>query len=298
MVVSTAITIGAAIAGAVSGWLGHSINTYNNYNYYDDLVDDLKEQKKLALADLQLDYKNARKEAVKNIERSEKRSNLQEGYIGEDINESIEGLTLSQLGEGLSYNMAAQEIGKSKGDALTNAAASGTRAGGSMSKAIELEAAMNSQQLQANEDMKRQSDDLQLRNVLKNLQGNMLGLQENRTDARDLLLSYLPGGYNSEKYKNAKQKTENAYDQSLKEARTQRDSNAIWNPQWWLNGFTQSLNMGSSAMNMANSISTTYKDLKKPDYGTNTTANNTPTLNNFGNSSGTLTKRYSFNYLG
>lgn len=135
--------------------------------------------------------------------------NLSEKNLSSDFNAAIDNLYYAQEGDARSYNLQALEAGSSAGTAYANIAASGIRAGSSLSDAVELESAINEGQLQFAQDSKRNSINNSLTSVLNELAGQKFNIQQNRTlidrqrlQAYDLVASYENGGHNYNLYQN------------------------------------------------------------------------------------------------
>ena len=274
----------AYVIGAAIGQITHGINAAAQYDEISDYIDDLKEEKERALEELTLDYENAKTEANKNADRSDAQSTMNESLTSTDVNNSLDNLQLEQIAEGFSYNQQAQQIASNTGNELSNIAASGIRAGGSISDAVKLEQAQNNAQLQLTEDMQRQNNDLQLSNVLAGLNNNIFGIQADRTDARDLRDSFSEGGYQWKKYQLAYENTEAGYNQAIKKAKTERKHYDASHWEFWLDNFKAGLSMGASIGGTANSISQTIKNGSKVNYGTETNNNSSMLYTSIGNS--------------
>ena len=282
----------AYVVGAAIGQITHGINAAAQYNEISDYIDDLKEEKERALEELTLDYENAKDQANKNADRTDAQSTMNESLTSTDVNNSLDNLQLAQIAEGFSYNQQSQQIASNTGNELSNIAASGIRAGGSISDAVKLEQAQNNAQLQLTENVQRQNNELKLSNILAGLDNNVFGIQADRTDARDLRDSFSEGGYQWKKYQLAYQNAESQYDQAIKKAKTERKHYDASHWEFWLDNFKAGLSMGASIGGTANSISKTIKNGSKPTYDVNTSGGSEMAYNNIGQ------KRYSFNYLG
>lgn len=275
MDVATIVALAGAIGGAASGLAGSINDMVNSWNYYQGQIDANSTNKNLTLADLLLDFQNAEKEAYKNADKADALSTIDETYLSNLTNNNLASLSLSQVAEGLQYNQAAQNIAQNTGNALSQQANSGIRAGGSLSSAIEMEAAQNSAQLQLAEDTQRNQDDLQLANILNDLNKNTFNIQSNRTDAMDLRNSFkageigenglaTSGGYNWQKYQNAKTQTETRYNQQYNELRTAQMENEGWSAFW--KGATAMLSLGAKGAQTAVNAGNFVNDNIKPIY--------------------------------
>ena len=272
-----AYAIGAAVGG-----VSHILNAASQYDEIGEYIDYLKEQKKRALEELTLDYENAKTEANKNADRSDAQSTMNENLVSTDVNNSLDSLQLEQVAEGFSYNQQAQQIASNTGNELSNIAASGIRAGGSLSDAVKLEQAQNNAQLQLTQDMQRQNNDLQLSNVLAGLNNNLFGIQADRTDARDLRDSFSEGGYQYQKYQLAYENTEAGYNKSIKDAKKQRERYSPSSWQYWLDNISSAASMGATVGSTANNIKSSFQNNSKVNYGTATSSNSNMLYNSFG----------------
>lgn len=269
--------------GATVGGVSHIVNAANAYKYYDDLVDQLKEQKKLALEDLTLDFENSKNTAFKNANRQDTQSTMNESLTSADVNYSLENLQLGQIMEGLQNTQARESISQNKGNELSNIAASGIRAGGSLSDAVELETSQNTMQYDFQKEASRKQQDYQLGNILRNLNSNVAGIQADRTDAYDLRESFTEGtGYQWKKFNNAYKQTEINYDKALKEARNARDDNSPTSLNYWINNITSAASMGATVGSTVNNISEMINNVKSPVLNTNTSGNTSMSYINFG----------------
>lgn len=261
------VAIAGFVLGAASGLLGYIVDAVNSNQYYEEKKNDTAQEKALALADLELDYKNAEEEANKNANRSDATSTMNESSVSNGTNNALDQLRLNQEIEGLSFNQAAQSAGQQEGAELASMADSGTRAGGSLSAAVDMQKSQNAMQLQLSEDATRKNDEMQLANVLQGLNESTFGIQANRTDAQDLRESFAEGGYNYQKYQNTKLQTERGFDMQMKEYQNAIDQNSGWNA--FLKGATSLLSMGAQGAATANQVYS-YASQAKTTYKTNT----------------------------
>ena len=274
----------AYVVGAAIGQITHGINAAAQYNEISDYIDDLKEEKERALEELTLDYENAKDQANKNADRTDAQSTMNESLTSTDVNNSLDNLQLAQIAEGFSYNQQSQQIASNTGNELSNIAASGIRAGGSISDAVKLEQAQNNAQLQLTENVQRQNNDLQLSNILAGLNNNIFGIQADRTDAKDLRDSFSEGGYQWKKYQLAYENTEAGYNQSIKEAKKQRERYSPSSVQYWLDNLGAAASMGSTVGSTVNNIKSSIQNNSKVNYGTETNNNSSMLYTSIGNS--------------
>ena len=209
------------LLSAIAAVIGGVINTVDTINTNYDELDRLDAEKKRVedAYDLQNkqaedEYSAAKETAEKNAERAKQNADLTdlgqdiaEKSLSNDFNSAIDQLYLSQASDTVSWNNAAMQAASSTGANYANLAASGVRAGGSLSNAILMESATNSAQLQFSQDTKRRQDNNNLASVLNNLAGGKYSIYGNRLNAditrgqaNDLINSYGVGGSNYNLY--------------------------------------------------------------------------------------------------
>lgn len=169
---------------------------------------------KLSLMDLE--FTDKKETAEKNAARSDAQSDMNELQSEEDANRNINNLGLQQIADAYTWNMASQQIGSQKGDALSQAAASGARTS-SMTGAIDMADQQAKGQLQLQEDLARADYDNTLYSTLGALAQNRFQIQANRTDAYDLRRSFQEGGSNYNIYQKQRKMQEDAYDWNIKD---------------------------------------------------------------------------------
>lgn len=169
---------------------------------------------KLSLMDLE--FTDKKETAEKNAARSDAQSDLNELQSAEDANRNINNLGLQQIADAYTWNQASQQIGSQKGDALSQAAASGARTS-SMTGAIDMADQQAKGQLQLQEDLARADYDNTLYSTLGALAQNRFQIQANRTDAYDLRRSFQEGGSNYNIYQKQRKMQEDAYDWNIKD---------------------------------------------------------------------------------
>lgn len=225
----------------------------------------LKEEKKLQLAEAQEKFDMAKDEANRNADQADlqadmtdKSTDITEKALSDDFNTAIDNMYLGQAQDAWQWNNASMQMGASEGNALAGLAASGVRAGSSLSDAVLMESATNEAQLQFAQNTKRRSDDNNLASVLNNLAGQSYGIYQNRVGAditRDnamyLRNSYLEGGHNWNLYENQKAQLDLRYDNAIEQHKG-------WNKA--LNAATAFLGFGSKGLQTGyNTLDTLYK---------------------------------------
>lgn len=287
---SIATLIFAAI-NAIAGGINAAAQT-------DAQMDDLQkrkareeELKKDVLADMDLNFNTKKDEANKSADRSDKQSDFNEGAVSQNVNNQIDALKARQEKETADFNSMLVQIGQAEGNSLTQNAGSGTRTGNSVAQAVDLQKAMNMNQLQLEENEARGNDNIGLANVLQNLAQNTFGIQSDRTDAYDLRQSFEEGGSQYNIYKSKRDMTEKQYNNSIKDMQDAYDdlnANKFWNVLGGMFGGARTgLAAGQSIGRLASdlNLNTTAK--------ANTTMNfNNLNLGNWGKQSG-LTKTFS-----
>lgn len=96
------------------------------------------------------------------------------------MNSTIKALQAGAGNDLLNYNIASINNGQSKGNALAVTAASGIRSGSSLSDVIEMEAALNSQQLQQAEKQSYMNYDMTLDSLINGIQRQQFGIEQER----------------------------------------------------------------------------------------------------------------------
>lgn len=193
----------ALAIGAVSLILGGLFGVVDDYTQIQEakrekthteeqITNNAQDQLDLLNLNFELDKKNAIKESEKltlqadvQAEQNrllEKQTNLAEKNAGLDFNQNIDLMQLQADSDIFGFNTAAIQGGQSTGNALANTAASGIRAGSSLSDAIDMEAALNSQQLQLAENQTNAQMDINLNSLLNNLQNQRFGIANNRAN--------------------------------------------------------------------------------------------------------------------
>lgn len=149
-----------------------------------------------------LDFEINKKEAFHNADVSDKEQTFNEWVYSNELNNQLDLLNKSQKLTADNYNQASISIGQNTGNALSAAAASGTRTS-SMNQAIDLEQAANYQTLQLNQDYNRAGVANSYQSLLLQGAQQNFNIQQNRDAANYLRNSYLEGGSNYRLYQNA-----------------------------------------------------------------------------------------------
>lgn len=108
---------------------------------------------------------------------------IAERGLANNINAAIDNLYLSQAQDTISWNAQGSDILRQTGAGYAGLAASGIRAGSSLSDAVLMQSAENGAQLQFSQDAKRRSDSNNLAGVLNGLAGGMFDIRQNRIGA-------------------------------------------------------------------------------------------------------------------
>lgn len=241
----------------------------------------VEEEKRLKLELMDTQFQQAKEEAIKDADRSDAMSDVNEVYSAEEANNALEQLGLKQIADSYNFNYMAEQNAAQTGNELASAAASGVR-GSSLQTAIDLEAAQNAQQLQLTEDQTRAKDEANLNSILNALSQNRFQIQFNRTDAYDLRHSYDEGGYNHKMYMLNRGLQENAYNNRIGDLQLQLEDymDPTKNTLRLFRAF-----MGGQDANSAQNIVGAIQDFSKINYGkkTNYAFNQAkPTTYNFG----------------
>lgn len=156
------------------------------------------------------EYEAAKKAANDKANRLEENADIQdtvlnteEKVLSDQFNAGIDQLQAEQEANLFNWNNALASIGANTGNELAAAANSGTRAGSSLSQAIDLEAAANSAALSLQISNAERQQKITLQNLYnQNMSGQnsiwqgRVGADQNRYDATDLRNSYEEGGMN------------------------------------------------------------------------------------------------------
>jgi hypothetical protein len=265
----------AATAGLVDSIVG-DVQAMDSLGDYEDFIN---QQYALNLDKVNTEYAAAKEAAEKSAAQANKQADItdvaqdvKETALSQDFNATIDNLYLNQKQNVLEWNAQAMNAGRSEGAALAGLAGSGIRAGSSLSEAIEMESAVNSQQLQFSQDATRKTQDNQLGMLLTNLAGNKVDIYGNRVgadvtraNALDLVNSYAEGGSNYNLYKNQLATLKNQYDYNMKQIDNERDKHSGWNAFW--NGVSSFFTMGAAGAKTGMSL--TKMGVEAAAYKTN-----------------------------
>lgn len=265
--------VGALIAGIIVAAAGATAGLWGSLKDDADARDKLTEQRNyvsemytLNKARAEEEFQAAKNKADREAKNAETQADLtdksldiSEQGLSQDFNTTIDNLYLSQASDAMSWNLASMQAGSAEGAAYSNLAASGVRAGSSLSDAILMESAVNENQLQFSQDTKRRTDNNNLASVLSNLAGNRVNIQSNRIGAditRDeasyLRNSYLKGGYNYNLYQNQLASLEKQTGYQLSQIDKEYELHSGWNS--FANAFISFNTMGAKGFGTGYSI--------------------------------------------
>ena len=264
-----------ALVGAIGGGIGAAKDADNAREAAEAQKKYLKDQYNLQKKEAELQFNKAKEEANRNAQKANLQADLtdqaqdiSERTLSNDFNAAIDNLYLSQASDTYQWNQQAMANGASTGASYAGLAASGVRAGSSMSDAVEMQAATNAELLQFSQDSKRRSDNNNLGSVLNQLAGNEFNIMENRIgadetrkDALALVNSYLEGGYNYNIYQNNLDQMKNTYKYNKKQLDNTIDANKGWNK--FLKVATGSLTGGASGLQTGYNVYDTYQKAKE-----------------------------------
>ena len=280
------LTIGLITAGfgGFAGWMDFLFDNQKAQKQLNKQKDLENEQYKLQLEEAELEYEKAKKEANRSAEKArlsadltDQAQDITERTISNDINSAIDNLYLSQQNDTYEWNLQAMENGSNAGASYAGLAASGVRAGSSMSDAVELQSATNAALLQFSQDAKRRSDNNNLGSVLNQLAGNEFNIMQNRIgadqtrqDALDLVNSYLEGGSNYNIYQNRLKQMENAHNYNLGQINEQLKQYDPKSVDYWLRAGSSILTGGSNGFSTGYNVGTTAQNVSSfaPNYTT------------------------------
>ena len=267
------LTVGLIVAGigALGGLIGGISDKKKKKEEAEAAKKYQEEQYNLKKEAAELEYKEAQRQANRNAEKANLQADLidQSLDIGErtlsnDINTAIDNLYLSGASDTWEWNQQAMSAGANEGAAYASIAASGVRAGSSLSDAVEMQSATNAELLQFSQDSKRRSDNNNLGSVLNQLAGNEFNIMENRIgadqtrkDALDLVNSYLEGGANYNLYQNQLDQMKSTNDYNLKQLNKEIKSNSPKSADYWLSLGTSMLTGGASGFQTGYNLGTT-----------------------------------------
>lgn len=218
-----------------------------------------------ALEEFELNWTNEKKEQQdKSLEEqhladiSDKGLDVSERSLSNDFNSEIDNLYNAAYADTFNWNDAAMQADQQKGNALAQAAASGVRAGSSMSQSIELQSATNAAQLQFQQDAQRSSYDNALNKMINGLAQGKVDIWQNRevTDVKrdnaiELFNSYEEGGAAWNVYDMKKRHMAEQKDQAINQLKEDLDSYTGNSFGRWLSG---AFGMGSSLFSTGSSI--------------------------------------------
>ncbi len=218
-----------------------------------------------------------------NADLQDQATNVSEINASADFNSAIDNLYLQQAADTVNWNASAMHSGQSTGNAYSQLAASGVRAGSSLSDAVLMESAVNNSQLQFSQDISRTSQSNSLASVLNNLSGVQNQIRTSRVEAdisrsnADYLVnSYLEGGHNYNVYNMNlaeinRQKTSSLtsidnqwdqymeqYDYNIGKAKKQKEESQGWSAFW--HGTSALLSAGGSGFSSGYSLGTNMKN--------------------------------------
>lgn len=270
------LTIGLIVAGigALGGGIGSIFDSKKKKEAAEAQKKYLEEQYKLKKEAAELEYAEAQKQANRNAEKANLQADLTdqaqditERTLSNDINAAIDNLYLSGASDTYEWNQQAMAAGQSEGASYAGLAASGVRAGSSLSDAVEMQAATNAELLQFSQDAKRRSDNNNLGSVLNQLAGNEFNIMQNRIgadqtrkDALELVNSYLEGGYNYNIYQNQLEQMKLTNEYNLDQLKKEIKSNSPNSADYWLKLGTGILTSGASGFQTGYNLAGTYND--------------------------------------
>ena len=272
---STAGLIVGIIIAAVGGIASAAASAKNDRQARDQAQQDrayIEKMYKLNKAKAEEEFLAAKEQAERNADQADLQADLTdksldiaENTLSQNFNAAVDDLYLNQQADTYNWNAQAMQAGSSEGAAYSNLAASGVRAGSSLSDAVLMESAVNENQLQFAQDSKRRSDSNNLASMLSNLATNRFGIEENRigaditrSDARYLRNSYLEGGHNYNLYKNQLESLKQTTDYNVTKANYQIEQHSGWQSFWngviafhggGASGFQTGYNIGSAFQN-------------------------------------------------
>ena len=270
------LVVGLIVAGVggLFGGIGSLWSSKENREAAEAQKKYLEEQYRLQKEAAEKEFEEAKRQANRSAEKanlqadlSDKAQDITEKTLSNDINTAIDNLYLSGASDTYEWNQQAMASGASEGASYAQLASTGVRAGSSLSEAVEMQAATNSELLQFSQDSKRRSDNNNLGSILNQLAGNEFNIAQNRIaadetrkDALDLVNSYLEGGYNYNIYKNQMDQLENTRTYNLDNLDKEIKKNRWDSPDYWLRFGTSLLTTGASGFQTGTSFAKTFNN--------------------------------------
>ena len=266
--------IGAGIM-ATTGLLGSLTNDARAREQSAAQKKYIEEMYKINKARAEEEFAAAKEQANRNAAQAElqadltdKSLNVSEQGLSNDFNATIDNMYLSQEADAYNWNNAAMQQGRSEGASYSQLAGSGVRSGSSLSDAVEMESAVNENQLQFAQDSKRRSDNNNLASILSNLTSNRYNIQQarigadiQREDAAYLRNSYLEGGHNYNLYQNQLEALKTTTDYNATQADYQYEQHSGWNSVW--NGVIAATGGAAKGFQTGTNLYDTYQWAKK-----------------------------------
>lgn len=223
-------TIFATIMGGAVGLMAYFSSFGQGMESMNDQLHNTERKKKQALAELDLDWSMAVEEAIKKADYQDKNLDNAERTNTDTINGNFRAAKLQQEAEANAWNNQAMRDSSETGNALSQSAANGTRTS-SMQQAIDLQSAVNAQNLQITEDMQRNQDSIGLANMFGALNDTVNSIQYNRQVTDQLRKDYSQGGKKYQMYQLKREGVEGDYNAALMSQRKEIN-NAYGNMLW------------------------------------------------------------------
>lgn len=264
----------AAVSGLVSS-IDYLIDTGKRQNEIGELKSQQIDQYANSVELLELEFNQAKKDAEKNAERTEKNADVSdkqldvtEQTLSDGFNAEIDNLQEQQEQNTLDWNIYAITADKATGESISNLGASGVRAGSTMAESIELDSALNSQQLQMQQDIARQNQNYQLKNAINGFNMDAINIGVGRTqadwmrkDAADLRNSFLKNGDNWNIYQNKLESQYLTWKSNMEQLDREYDKVSGFNQFWGT--FSKLLSGGAAGYQTGYNIGSTFQDYYK-----------------------------------
>lgn len=257
--------MGALIAGIIVAAVSATVSTIDYLIDSGNQKDEINAQREYqqqqyenSVELLNLEFEQAKEDAEQNAERAEqnadvsdKKLDVSEKTLSDGFNAEIDNLQAQQEQNILDWNIYAITADKATGESMSNLGASGVRAGSTMAESIELDSALNSQQLQMQQDITRQNQNYQLKNAINGFNMDAINIGVGRTeadwmreDAAYLRNSFLENGDNWNIYQNKLKTQKTTFDNNMGQLDREYDKVSGWNRFW---GATSRLMGGAAA---------------------------------------------------
>lgn len=261
-----------AVAGAFGGAIASATNDAEERALIDKqkkaTEKEYEQQKEL----LRLKYKQEVEQAERQANQQEQAAalsdnmlNYNEKAVSNQTNAAIEQLGQQQLEDTNNWNLYAMQSESQQGQSLAEEAASGIRSGSSLSDAVEMQSAVNANQLQLQQDSTRMQEKNALNSILNSNMNSMYQIgaerQQNinlRDNAAYLRESYSKGGNMWNIYQKQQESLLTEKNNKIDLLKERRKQVSGWNSFW--KGFTNFASGGAAGFNYGYNITSKFSE--------------------------------------